>query len=460
MNTTLPNIDRSAPVKDAADARKEAARNDNDNGKDRFDKVIDKVRDDRKVPERSNPADERKASAADEKNASTGSEETEASDALKELIKKASSGISDQSTSEVPKATKELNVVGKVAAENEAGENLPDPTKELAAKQLVANAIMTAEQKAGLQMSAVTGLVNATDSTSADKTSAMAQVLNALGTRDQKALNGDVQTATSKSDAETVKQGAAANSDIKSGIPSAKLESSGAINLPKNDGLTVGNKQTPADFLLKQGTAQPEASANQNAGKTAGGEVKVVSVETHLPPADMGRPAHQVASVLTKQLPAAASAAKAAQEVLAQTTEAQAAKPMKALEIQLRPDNLGVVRANIQMRGGELEISLITSTQEAADMLKGDRQALARVLQDAGYRTETQNITVNFKDEMSDQMRQPGQNQERFGRGNNSDNEAGEGGSQQNWDEQPQAEFAGTGQNEANTQDLRSGIYL
>ncbi|WP_054785317.1 hypothetical protein [Pseudovibrio denitrificans] len=131
MNTTLPNIDRSAPVKDAADARKEAARNDNDNGKDRFDKVIDKVRDDRKVPERSNPADERKASAADEKNASTGSEETEASDALKELIKKASSGISDQSTSEVPKATKELNVVGKVAAENEAGENLPDPTKEL-----------------------------------------------------------------------------------------------------------------------------------------------------------------------------------------------------------------------------------------------------------------------------------------------------------------------------------------
>jgi len=451
MNTTLPNIDRSAPVKDAAEARKEAARNDNDNGKDRFDKVIDKVRDDRKVPERRNPADDRKANAADEKSASTGSEETEASDALKELIKKASSNTAGENAAQMPDGAKDAGV---------SGENLLDPTEELAAKQLVANAIMTAEQKAGLQMSAVTGLVNATGSASADKTSAMAQVLNALGTRDQKALNGDVQTSASKSDAETVKQGAAANSDIKSGIPSAKLESSGAINLPKNDGLTVGNKQTPTDFLLKQGAAQPEASASQNAGKAAGGEVKVVSVETHLPPADMGRPAHQVASVLTKQLPAVASAAKAAQEVVAQTAEAQAAKPMKALEIQLRPDNLGVVRANIQMRGGELEISLITSTQEAADMLKGDRQALARVLQDAGYRTETQNITVNFKDEMSDQMRQPGQNQERFGRGNNSDSEAGEGGSQQNWDEQPQAEFAGTGQNEANTQDLRSGIYL
>ncbi|MES0868741.1 flagellar hook-length control protein FliK [Pseudovibrio sp. SCP19] len=451
MNTTLPNIDRSAPVKDAAEARKDAARNDNDNGKERFDKVIDKVRDDRKVPERRNPADDRKGSAADEKNASTGSEETEASDALKELIKKASSNTAGENVAQMPDGAKDAGV---------SGENLPDPTEELVAKQLVANAIMTAEQKAGLQMSAVTGLVNASGSASVDKTSAMAQVLNALGTRDQKALNGDVQTSASKSDIEAVKQGATANSDIKSGIQSAKLDSSGAINLPKNDGLTVGNKQTPADFLLKQGAAQPEASANQSAGKAAGGEVKVVSVETHLPPADMGRPAHQVASVLTKQLPAAASAAKAAQEVLAQTAEAQAAKPMKALEIQLRPDNLGVVRANIQMRGGELEISLITSTQEAADMLKGDRQALARVLQDAGYRTETQNITVNFKDEMSDQMRQPGQNQERFGRGNNSDSEAGEGGSQQNWDEQPQAEFAGTGQNEANTQDLRSGIYL
>ncbi|QUS57442.1 flagellar hook-length control protein FliK [Pseudovibrio brasiliensis] len=451
MNTTLPNIDRSAPVKDASEARKDAARNDNDNGKDRFDKVIDKVRDDRKVPERRNPADDRKANAADEKSASTGSEETEASDALKQLIKKASSNTAGENTAQMPDGAKDAGV---------SGENLPDPTEELAAKQLVANAIMTAEQKAGLQMSAVTGLVNARGAASADKTSAMAQVLNALGTRDQKALNGDVQTSASKSDTEAVKQGATANSDIKSGIPSAKLDSSGAINLPKNDGLTVGNKQTPAEFLLKQGMPQPEASVNQNAGKAAGGEVKVVSVETHLPPADMGRPVHQVASVLTKQLPAAASAAKAAQEVLAQIAEAQAAKPMKALEIQLRPDNLGVVRANIQMRGGELEISLITSTQEAADMLKGDRQALARVLQDAGYRTETQNITVNFKDEMSDQMRQPGQNQERFGRGNNSDSEAGEGGSQQNWDEQPQAEFAGTGQNEPNTQDLRSGIYL
>ncbi len=156
----------------------------------------------------------------------------------------------------------------------------------------------------------------------------------------------------------------------------------------------------------------------------------------------------------------AAAAARATEDLAAQTADKQAVKPIKSLEIQLRPDNLGVVRANIQMRGGELEISLTTSTREAADMLKGDRQALARVLQDAGYRTETQNITVNFKDEMAGQMRQPGQNQERFGQGNNPEGSAGEGGAQQHQPEQPQADYSGAGQNEADTQDIRSGIYL
>ncbi|WP_108817544.1 flagellar hook-length control protein FliK [Pseudovibrio sp. Alg231-02] len=457
MNATLPNVDRSAPVKDTVDTRKDSARSEKDDRANGFDKVIDKVRDDKKIPDRRDTSNEKK----DTKSASTESKsdksDSDASEALKDLLKKAGAGSSDADGADDTVAKGEAEAAQKVSS---AAELLTD---ELLAKQLVVNAAMTAEQKAGLQMSSMTGLANMTGSTVTSRDGTMAQVLNALSSKELKALNGDAdaKSGTAKTSGTAQGQGTSEVGSLKSANAGPKLEGSGAINLPQAEGNATGAKQLSADFLLKQGKSQPDASVNQNAGKPAvGGEVKVVSLETYLPPAELGRPAQQVASALSKQLSQAASAANTAQELAAQAADAKAAKPVKSLEIQLRPDNLGAVRANIQMRGGELEISLVTNTREAADMLKGDRQALARVLQDAGYRTETQNITVNFKEEVSDQMRQPGQNQERFGRGENSDGDSGEAGAQQNWDDQPHADHAGVGQNEADAQDIRSGIYL
>ncbi|MGH0004412.1 flagellar hook-length control protein FliK [Pseudovibrio ascidiaceicola] len=457
MNATLPNVDRGAPVKDTVDTRKDTARSEKDDRANRFDKVIDKVRDDKKIPDRRDASNEKKEAKSVTTETKSDKGESEASETIKDLLKKAGAGSSDAAGADDTAAKGEAAAAQKASS---AAELLSD---ELLAKQLVVNAAMTAEQKAGLQMSSVTGLANMTGSTASSRDGTMAQVLNALSSKELKALNGeaDVKSGTVKTSGATQGQGTSELGNPKTPNAGLKLEGSGAINLPQTEGNATGAKQLSADILLKQGKSQPDASASQTAGKSAvGGEVKVVSLETHLPPAELGRPAQQVASALSKQLSQAASAANTAQELAAQAADAKAAKPVKSLEIQLRPDNLGAVRANIQMRGGELEISLVTNTREAADMLKGDRQALARVLQDAGYRTETQNITVNFKEEVSDQMRQPGQNQERFGRGENSEGEGGESGTQQNWDDQPHADHAGVGQNEADAQDIRSGIYL
>ncbi|SFK65640.1 chemotaxis protein MotD [Pseudovibrio ascidiaceicola] len=457
MNATLPNVDRSAPVKDTVDTRKDTARSEKDDRANRFDKVIDKVRDDKRIPDRkeaSNKKEEAKSASTETK---SDKGESEASETIKDLLKKAGAGSSDATGADNTAAK------GEAAASQKTTSGAELLSDELLAKQLVVNAVMTAEQKAGLQMSSVTGLANMTGSTATSRDGTMAQVLNALSSKELKALNGeaDVKSGTVKTSGATQGQGTSELGNPKTPNAGLKLEGSGAINLPQTEGNATGAKQLSADFLLKQGKSQPDASASQAAGKPAvGGEVKVVSLETHLPPAELGRPAQQVASALSKQLSQAASAANTAQELAAQAADAKAAKPVKSLEIQLRPDNLGAVRANIQMRGGELEISLVTNTREAADMLKGDRQALARVLQDAGYRTETQNITVNFKEEVSDQMRQPGQNQERFGRGENSERDGNGSDTQQSWEDQPHADHAGVGQNEADAHDIRSGIYL
>jgi chemotaxis protein MotD len=461
MNATLPNVDRSAPVKDTVDTRKDTARSEKDDRANGFDKVIDKVRDDKKIPDRKDASNQNRDAKSPSTESASEKNDTEISEVLKDLLKKADAVSSGPAGSEdsVVKNDASVDVVVDQKATGTA-ELLSD---ELLAKQLVVNAVMTAEQKAGLQMSSVTGLANMTGSTATSRDGTMAQVLNALSSKELKALNGeaDVKSGTVKTSGATQGQGTSELGNPKTPNAGLKLEGSGAINLPQTEGNATGAKQLSADFLLKQGKSQPDASASQAAGKPAvGGEVKVVSLETHLPPAELGRPAQQVASALSKQLSQAASAANTAQELAAQAADAKAAKPVKSLEIQLRPDNLGAVRANIQMRGGELEISLVTNTREAADMLKGDRQALARVLQDAGYRTETQNITVNFKEEVSDQMRQPGQNQERFGRGENSEGDGNGSDTQQSWEDQPHADHAGVGQNEADAQDIRSGIYL
>ncbi|WP_109317484.1 flagellar hook-length control protein FliK [Pseudovibrio ascidiaceicola] len=457
MNATLPNVDRSAPVKDTVDTRKDTARSEKDDRASGFDKVIDKVRDDKKVPDRKDASNEKEEAKSASTETKSDNGESDASETIKDLLKKAGASSSGAAGAENATAKGEAAATQKTTS---GAELLSD---ELLVKQLVVNAAMTAEQKAGLQMSSVTGLANMTGSTATSRDGTMAQVLNALSSKELKALNGeaDVKSGAAKTSGATQGQGTSELGNPKTPNVGLKLEGSGAINLAQTEGNATGAKQLSADFLLKQGKSQPDASASQTAGKSAvGGEVKVVSLETHLPPAELGRPAQQVASALSKQLSQAASAANTAQELAAQAADAKAAKPVKSLEIQLRPDNLGAVRANIQMRGGELEISLVTNTREAADMLKGDRQALARVLQDAGYRTETQNITVNFKEEVSDQMRQPGQNQERFGRGENSEGDGNGSDTQQSWEDQPHADHAGVGQNEADAQDIRSGIYL
>ncbi|SDQ92845.1 flagellar hook-length control protein FliK [Pseudovibrio sp. Tun.PSC04-5.I4] len=458
MNTALPNIDRSAAANARTDARKEADVNERDSG---FEKVIDKVQGQNKTPDPvKKGAEDKEKPQSDEGNADGIKEPSDNTKALKDLIRQASStqtaadaNKTDPDTATSEDSAKVLDAENDLALD-EGPITLQVEEEGLYAKlkmQQVISGTSIGTAQLSQKMSALAGVVNAANPVLTVVDGKMAQVLNGLGTK----------LTNPQSDANTQKQAGISLSELKAGQATASVETVEAVNLPKTKA-DANNRL--ADTQMKSGMlqAKPDAASGQSGSPAqTGGEVKVVSVETHLPPAtEVGRPALQVASALSKQVSSATARADAAQDISAQIAHQQNAKPIKSLEIQLRPDNLGVVRANIQIRGGELEISLVTSTPEAAEMLKGDRQALARVLQDAGYRTEASNISITFKEEVSDQMRQPGQNQERFTKSGGSDGEAGEGSSGNPWEENSQTEHAGAGQGEADTKDLRDGIYL
>lgn len=459
MNTALHNIDRSATVNSRVDARKEADVKERDSG---FEKVIDRVQEQKKAPEAvKEDAKDKKTTHSDEISADGTKEASDNTKALKDLLRQAASSPTnaaevnpDAVTSEggaaVSVAKNDLVVDANAITPQAGGEGL---YAKLKMQQAIKDTSVSTAQLSQ-KMSALAGVINARSPVMTAADGKMAQVLNGLGT---KLMN-------QQSDANAQKQAGINLSELKAGQATASGETAEAVNLPKAKGDAASRLPEMPETQMKSGMVQtkPDAASGKSASPVqAGSEVKVVSVETHLPPAaEVGRPVLQVASALSKQISSANARADAAQDISAQVANQQNAKVIKSLEIQLRPDNLGVVRANIQMRGGELEISLITSTPEAAEILKGDRQALARVLQDAGYRTDASNISITFKEEVSDQMRQPGQNQDRFNKNGGSEGETGEGSSGHPWDENSQQEHAGAGQGETDPKDLRSGLYL
>ncbi|MTI16770.1 flagellar hook-length control protein FliK [Rhodobacteraceae bacterium RKSG542] len=171
-------------------------------------------------------------------------------------------------------------------------------------------------------------------------------------------------------------------------------------------------------------------AANNGTGKSAGAEaldVKVLKTETHLPPAlDNRIPAKQVGDAILKTLPEI----RTAREQSAQLDIQRAPQVMKQLDIQLRPDNLGVVKVSMQLRGNELNVSMVTSTIEAFEMLQKDTNVLSKILREAGYRAENAQISVQFKDDAADSFRQSTGNGDRGFVNHGQDERSGSSGRQ------------------------------
>ncbi|WP_310620257.1 flagellar hook-length control protein FliK [Flexibacterium corallicola] len=299
---------------------------------------------------------------------------------------------------------------------------------------------------------AASGLVNYSGPLKSARGAELQQTLSSLGTR------GDgiktVETTGVQPASLSVDQSTKSAISPKQGEAMMPVSSNVKTELATN---TTASLDKASDPLM--------SSAPISDGETV--DVKVIKSESHLPPTlETRSPIRQISEGILKTFTQGAEASRASNSNFALDNPAKSLETMKSLEIQLRPDNLGTVRVSMQLRGGELEITMMASSRETADLLQRDQNTLTKILREAGYRTETATVTVSSSDNGSDLARQQ-QNGDRASSGQGERgqlSEEGEQSSSHQRDEQAsygnEEQQAGGRDETEDTSSLRDGLYL
>ena len=236
--------------------------------------------------------------------------------------------------------------------------------------------------------------------------------------------------------------------------------------------------KTGTTSLFAQFGVEPEVAQDTPTGRTvlpeeASGTVKVLRQETHFAPNMRLSPAQQVGDQITSFLEDLPKDNGRLQTGL----NARAEGPvLKTLDIQLTPHELGTVKVSLRMVGDDVEVTLLTSKAQTAELLKQDRQLLDQMLRTTGFKAET--ITVQAADDRltvqtgntstgSSTSGQPGGNGDANGSGqsqnfndSNSDRRQERAGRQGEDPVYSDEKLKGTGDEERSRPDLSEGIYL
>ncbi|MES0881912.1 flagellar hook-length control protein FliK [Roseibium sp. SCP14] len=157
--------------------------------------------------------------------------------------------------------------------------------------------------------------------------------------------------------------------------------------------------KTGTSSLFAQFGVEPEKAPESLTGKgvlpeEASGTVKVLRQETHFAPNMRLSPAQQVGDQianLLEDIPRDSGR-------LHPGLNAKAEGPvLKTLDIQLTPHELGTVKVSLRMVGDDVEVTLLTSKAQTAELLKQDRQLLDQMLRATGFKAET--IAVQAADD-------------------------------------------------------------
>ncbi|MEP2705366.1 MAG: flagellar hook-length control protein FliK [Roseibium sp.] len=165
----------------------------------------------------------------------------------------------------------------------------------------------------------------------------------------------------------------------------------------------AGTPKTGTSSLFAQFGIEPESVAEGQVGRggaagalpaDAADTVKVLRQETHFAPNLRLSPAQQVGEQLSSALKEMPTDFGRAQTGL--TTKAEG-PVLKTLDIQLTPHELGTVKVSLRMVGDTVEVQLITSRAQTAELLKQDRQMLDQMLRTTGFNADT--ITIQAADD-------------------------------------------------------------
>ncbi|MEM9634864.1 MAG: flagellar hook-length control protein FliK [Pseudomonadota bacterium] len=263
------------------------------------------------------------------------------------------------------------------------------------------------------------------------------------------------------------------NRSIGGSAAQASENASLAVKSDAMEGAKTGTSSLFAQFGVEPEKAQETLTGKSVLPEEASGTVKVLRQETHFAPNMRLSPAQQVGDQIANLLEDIPKDSGRVQPGLSAKAEGPV---LKTLDIQLTPHELGTVKVSLRMVGDDVEVTLLTSRAQTAELLKQDRQLLDQMLRTTGFKAET--ITVQAADDRltvqagntstgSSTSGQAGANGDTNGNGQaqnfndgNSDRRQERAGRRGEDPVYPDENPKGTSDDERSGPDLSEGIYL
>jgi chemotaxis protein MotD len=138
--------------------------------------------------------------------------------------------------------------------------------------------------------------------------------------------------------------------------------------------------------------------------------------ETHLQP--LSQPAQQVADAVGRALVGAGNAPVEASPISAPPpSDPRPRAPLNVLQVTLQPADLGAVMVRLRLAGDVLEVSVVAERKETAELLRHDRDHLAKLLKAHGYDVANLSVEIGRTEapgalQASPQMQSPAQQQQ------------------------------------------------
>ncbi|WP_068417983.1 flagellar hook-length control protein FliK [Labrenzia sp. OB1] len=177
----------------------------------------------------------------------------------------------------------------------------------------------------------------------------------------------------------------------------------GAHGKPGSGLEAEGGAKTGSTSLFSQFGVEPERVSDAASGRSAGrsmlpeeaaGTVKILRQETHFAPNMRLSPVQQVGNQIVSAMKDLPSGPGAQQAGLSARAEGPV---LKTLDIQLTPHELGSVKVSLRMVGDSVEVTMVASKAQTAELLKQDRQLLDQMLRVTGVKADA--ITVQAADD-------------------------------------------------------------
>lgn len=175
------------------------------------------------------------------------------------------------------------------------------------------------------------------------------------------------------------------------------LPSTAGLDLTRSNAAdpTTSDTNDPFAALSSLLNRETDANAEPETVDVAPIKMSVVTRETHFEPVARLSPVQQITTAIGDEL--AKTVAPAPAETTSQSAEPtrHSSGPLKVLHVKLEPEDLGAVVLKMRLVDKSLELEVIASRQETADLLAKDRDTLTRVLRGSGYTTDVIAISTS-----------------------------------------------------------------